>query len=144
MATITSTTITTGSPWKAFNSSWVPQNESSAIVGLSPNTERDWYIVRGLLRAVGMPDADPADGYMLAPKNTGDDYTSKRPGVITGLIIVLVAITTVTGTRLALRASMSQMRFGIDDWATIAAAVCHDYFLFLRWQGQGTFQGIVL
>lgn len=120
------TTTNIDSPWEDFNSSWVPQNnESSGFVGLAPNTERDWYIVRGLLRAVGMPNADPADGYVLAPKDTGDDYTSKRPGVITGLIIVLVAITTVTGTRLALRASMSQMRFGIDDWATIAAAVCH-------------------
>lgn len=108
----------------SYNSSWVPHNnESSAFVGLAPNTERDWYIVRGLLRAVGMPNADPAYGYVLAPKNAGDVYTSKRPAVITGLIIVLVAITCVTGTRLALRASMSQMRFGIDDWATIAAAV---------------------
>lgn len=106
------------------NSSWVPHNnESSAFVGLPPNTQRDWYIVRGLLRAVGMEDADPAEGYVLAPKDDGDNYNSKRPAVIAGLIIVLVAITFVTGARLALRASMSQMRFGTDDWATIAAAV---------------------
>lgn len=91
-------------------------------MGLAPNTERDWYVVRGLMRAVGMPEADPAKGYILAPKDDGDDYASKRPAVITGLIICLVAITCVTGTRLCLRASMSQMRFGIDDWATIAAA----------------------
>lgn len=108
-------------------SSWVPHNNmSSAHVGEPPNTQRDWYIVRGLLRVVGMGDTDPANGYVVAvtASETGQDYTSKRPAVIAGLIVVLVAITVVTGSRLALRASMSQMRFGADDWATIAAAVC--------------------
>lgn len=108
-------------------SSWVPNdNLTSAYVGEPPNTQRDWYIVRGFLRTIGMGDVDPAKGYIVAATaaDTGQDYTSKRPAVIAGLIIILVAITTVTGSRIALRASMSQMRFGADDWATIAAAVC--------------------
>lgn len=108
-------------------SSWVPHNNmSSAHVGEPPNTQRDWYIVRGLLRVVGLTDADPAKGYVVAvtASDTGEEYTSKRPAVIAGLIVVLVAITAVTGSRIALRASMSHMRFGADDWATIAAAVC--------------------
>ncbi|KAF3765109.1 hypothetical protein M406DRAFT_240003, partial [Cryphonectria parasitica EP155] len=98
-------------------------NESSAHVGSPPNTQRDWYIVRGLLRAIGLVDEDPAHGYVVAAVDTGDEFTSKRPGVIAGLVIVLVAITGVTGARLAMRASVSQMRFGADDWATIAAAL---------------------
>lgn len=124
--------MNSSSPWLAYNSSWVPQaNASSAFVGAAPNTERDWYIVRGLLRAVKMPELDPAGGYILAPENTGDDYTSKRPAVIAGLVIVLVAITCVTGTRLILRAAMSSMRFGVDDWATIAAAVRLPRYIYL-------------
>lgn len=109
-------------------SSWVPHNNmSSAHIGEPPNTQRDWYIVRGLLRLIGMNDADPANGYVVAvtASDTGADYRSKRPAVIAGLITILVAITVVTGSRIALRASMSHMRFGADDWATIAAAVCH-------------------
>lgn len=123
-------------------SSWVPQNNmSSAHVGEPPNTQRDWYIVRGLLRAIKMYDADPAKGYIVAvtASQTGENYTSKRPAVIAGLIVVLVAITTVTGSRLALRASTSHMRFGADDWATIAAAVCiatsHLCWFGLVWSG---------
>lgn len=105
-------------------SSWQPSGNKSAYIGDPPNTQRDYYIVRGLLRAIGMTTQDPAEGYVVAAVDTGEDFTSKRPAVIAGLIIVLVAITTVTGSRLVMRASVSQMRFGADDWATIAAAVC--------------------
>lgn len=104
---------------------WVPNNNaSSAFVGDPPNTQRDWYIVRGLLRVVGMSDVDPAEGYLpAAAVRTDGAYATKRPGVIAGLVVVLLTILGVTGARLALRASVSQMRFGVDDWATIAAAV---------------------
>ncbi|KAK8090126.1 hypothetical protein PG997_005087 [Apiospora hydei] len=96
----------------------------SAFVGQPPNTERDYYIVRGFLRAARMGNVDPALGYTRAaqPPHAGYEYASKQPGIITGLIIIIVAITVVTVSRLALRVSMSQMRFGTDDWATIAAA----------------------
>ncbi|KAI1862947.1 hypothetical protein JX265_008993 [Neoarthrinium moseri] len=97
---------------------------TSAFIGQPPNTERDYYIVRGFLRGVGLGKVDPALGYTRAAKKPYDDYTytSKTPGIITGLSIVIIAIVLSTGTRLFLRASMSQMRFGADDWATIAAA----------------------
>lgn len=112
-------------------SSWVPNNnESSAYVGAAPNTQRDWYIVRGLLRAVGQGDVDPAEGYILAPQDNGEPYVSKRPAVIAGIIIAMVAITIVTSVRLGLRVSMSQMRLGADDCATIAAAVCLPIWFF--------------
>lgn len=104
-------------------STWVANDTlPSAIIGQPPNTQRDWYIVRGFLRLVGLGDTDPALGYVLAAKDTGDNDGSKRPAVIAGLITCLVAISSVTIARLGLRASMSQMRFGTDDWATIAAA----------------------
>lgn len=108
-------------------STWVANDTMpSAHIGLPPNTQRDWYIIRGLLRAVGLTDADPANGYITAVKPTGTaaDYETKRPAVIAGLITILVSITVVTGGRLILRASTTSMRFGADDWATIAAAVC--------------------
>ncbi|KAF7527505.1 hypothetical protein G7054_g10475 [Neopestalotiopsis clavispora] len=99
-------------------------NSTSAFIGQSPNTERDWYIVRGFLRGYGMFSVDPERGYTLAAQKPYDGYTytPRTPGIIVGLSIVLVAIISATGTRLALRAAMSQMRFGADDWATIAAA----------------------
>jgi hypothetical protein len=100
---------------------------TSANVGQPPNTERDYYIIKGFLRAVGLGNADPLKGYTRAAKAPYDGYTynPRTPGIIAGLSIVLVAIVTATGTRLILRASMSQMRFGADDWATIIAAVSH-------------------
>ncbi|KAI4598555.1 hypothetical protein KJ359_002967 [Pestalotiopsis sp. 9143b] len=99
-------------------------SSTSAFVGQPTNTERDYYIVKGLLRGLGMEDADPSLGYPLAAQKPYDGYTytPRTPGIIIGLSIVLVAIIAATGTRLALRASMSSMRFGADDWATIAAA----------------------
>lgn len=103
-------------------SAWIADDTlPSALIGQPPNTQRDWYIVRGLLRLVGLADTDPALGYVLAAKDTGNDET-KRPAVIAGLITCLVVISTVTLARLGLRASMTSMRFGLDDWATIAAA----------------------
>ena len=97
----------------------------SAFVGQPPNTERDYYIVKGFLRAAGLENVDPALGYIRAaqPPNSGYVYTSKSPGIIAGLIIIIVAITVATVSRLALRVSMTQLRFGADDWACIAAAV---------------------
>lgn len=104
-------------------------SSTSAFVGQPTNTERDYYIVKGLLRGLGMEDADPSLGYPLAAQKPYDGYTytPRMPGIIVGLSIVLVAIIAATGTRLALRASMSSMRFGADDWATIAAAVSHTH-----------------
>lgn len=76
-----------------------------------------------------MFSVDPERGYTLAAQKPYDGYTytPRTPGIIVGLSIVLVAIISATGTRLALRAAMSQMRFGADDWATIAAAVSNLY-----------------
>lgn len=103
-------------------SQWVANNSmASALIGQPPNTQRDWYIARGLLRAVGMDETNPALGYVLAAQTTGNTE-SKRPSVIAGVVISLIIISSVTLTRLALRLSVSTMRFGPDDWATIAAA----------------------
>lgn len=100
-------------------------NSTSAFVGYPPNTQRDFYIVRGFLRGVGLGATNATLGYTRASKKPYDGYTytSKTPGIIAGLSIVIVAIVAATGARLFLRASMSQMRFGADDWATIIAAV---------------------
>ncbi|ORY71597.1 uncharacterized protein BCR38DRAFT_13765 [Pseudomassariella vexata] len=100
------------------------ETTSSAFVGQPPNTEDDYYVVRGLLRLAGLVDADPSLGYIHAarPPPANYTYTSRQPRIVAGLIIVMVAIVSATSARLFLRASMSQMRFGADDWATIAAA----------------------
>ncbi|CAN8100678.1 unnamed protein product [Discula destructiva] len=103
-------------------SQWVANDTlPSAFIGATPNTQRDWYIVRGLLRLVDMDDTDPALGYVLAAKDTASTE-SKRPAVIAGLIICLTVVSSVTIARLGLRASMTSMRVGPDDWATVAAA----------------------
>ncbi|KAI0125597.1 hypothetical protein BJ170DRAFT_439467 [Xylariales sp. AK1849] len=97
---------------------------SSAFVGQPPNTQRDYYIVRGFLLTVGLSNVDPSLGYTrgAAKPYDGFTYTSRQPGILVGLSIVIVAIVISTVTRLALRISMSQMKFGLDDWATIVAA----------------------
>ncbi|QDS76790.1 hypothetical protein FKW77_002255 [Venturia effusa] len=101
---------------------WIANNSlSSAFIGQPPNTQRDWYIVRGLLRAVRMEDTDPALGYVLAAKSTSS-AESKRSSIIAGLVVSLLVISSVTLIRLWLRLSVSTMRSGLDDWATIAAA----------------------
>lgn len=98
---------------------------SSAILGTSPNTQQDYYIVRGLLREYGLASAvDPAEGFPLFPQAPpGYTHESKRPQIIVALVFIILVILLPTIARLVTRARNLQMIWGSDDWAIILAAV---------------------
>ncbi|GJC91240.1 integral membrane protein [Colletotrichum higginsianum] len=103
----------------------LPLIGSSAFVGQPPATQHDYYVVKGLLRMVGMAEANPMTGYFLAAKPPpGYVHETRLPGVLTGLIFVLLAILVPTAARIGLRLRRgSSMQFGWDDWAISVAAL---------------------
>lgn len=99
-------------------------NSSSAILGYPPNNEDDFFIVRGIFRSVGLFSANASRGWITIPKEpAGYVYETKQPGIIAGMVIVILLISVVTATRLALRYYSTKMVFGSDDWVILAAAV---------------------
>ncbi|KAI9147270.1 integral membrane protein [Paramyrothecium foliicola] len=98
--------------------------QGSAIVGTPPNTDRDLRIVRGLYWRFGFTDVDPRLGYVLAAREPDVPTTSSRqPGVIGGMVVVVLAIVVPTVARLIVRGRNKNLRFGLDDWAIIVAAI---------------------
>lgn len=99
-------------------------SNSSAILGYPPNNEDDFFIVRGIFRSVGLFSANASRGWITVPKEpAGYVYETKQPGIIAGMVIVILLISVVTATRLALRYYSTKMVFGSDDWVILAAAV---------------------
>lgn len=99
-------------------------SNSSAILGYPPNNEDDFFIVRGIFRSVGLFSANASRGWVVIPKQpAGYVYETKQPGIIAGMVIVILLISVVTATRLALRYYSTKMVFGSDDWVILAAAV---------------------
>lgn len=99
-------------------------SNSSAILGKPPNNEDDFLIVRGIFRSVGLFSANASRGWIAVPKEpAGYQYETKQPGIIAGMVIVILLISVVTATRLALRYYSTKMVFGSDDWVILAAAV---------------------
>lgn len=97
---------------------------NSAFVGEPPATEDDLNIVRGILRMYGLGNVDPSLGLTFSiqrPKNPPDE--SKQPGILAGMIIVILAIVVPTVARIIIRLRGSRTQFGPDDWAIICAAV---------------------
>lgn len=108
----------------ADNPQLLPDDGSSAYVGRPPRSQRDYYIVKGLLRMVDMKDANPMMGYFLAARPPlGYKHESRMVGVQIGLVIVMFSIVVPTTVRLLLRVRKKQMRFGWDDWTILIAAV---------------------
>lgn len=104
-------------------------NTTSALFGNPPNTERDYYIIRGLDRTYGLDSSDPNDGFTyFASEPSGYVHETKSASILAGLVIMILTILIPTVTRLVLRASIPAMSFGSDDWAIILAAVS---FLFI-------------
>lgn len=99
-------------------------NATSALFGDPPNTQRDYYIIRGMERSYGVSNADPNGGFTyFASAPAGYVHETKTVSILAGLVIMILAILIPTVTRLALRASIPAMSFGSDDWAIILAAV---------------------
>lgn len=107
------------------DASSLPLTGTSAFVGEPPSTQNDYFIVKGLFRMAGMTTANPMTGYSLVAKQPPDySHETKLPGVLAGLVFVILAIVAPTVARAWLRLRKgSVMQFGCDDWTIIVAAV---------------------
>ncbi|RGP78306.1 integral membrane [Fusarium longipes] len=96
---------------------------TSAFVGSPPATEDDLHIVKGVLRMYGMENANASLGLFFSiqkPENPPDE--TKVPGILVGMIIVILAIVIPTVARIMIRLKGARTQFGADDWAIICAA----------------------
>lgn len=98
---------------------------TSAFYGTPPVTEDDLYIIKGIYRLVGLTGrVDPKKGIPLKvkkPPNYVFESWGQRAIKTSAAIIVLMVL--ITGSRLVLRATRRDLRWGMDDWVIIPAAV---------------------
>jgi hypothetical protein len=97
----------------------------SAIYGHPPNNQRDVLIVQGLFRFYGLPKRlDPARGMPgKIPEPPNYRFETRGPGMIVGFSVAILLSFLITGTRLLLRGVRKDLRWGLDDWVIIPAAV---------------------
>ncbi|GME62570.1 hypothetical protein GTA08_BOTSDO13540 [Neofusicoccum parvum] len=97
---------------------------SSALIGSPPETQDDYWIVKGMLRAVHMGNVDADKGYNFLPKRpAGYQYEDKRAGIIIGMSVCIFVMVVVTSARLGLRLFRTGLRWGADDWMLIPGAL---------------------
>jgi hypothetical protein len=104
----------------------------SALFGHPPNNQDDWYIIRGLARFSHIPDKvlDPKKGFPIhthRPPNF--HYASRGPGIIASAAVTMVLVIAITGTRLGLRFFRRDLKWGLDDYFIIPAALLTIVFL---------------
>ena len=92
----------------------------SATVGLPPNNQDDFNIIRGLLRIMGFPDGllDPAKGLPLPLKRPANDqypasYPNQGPGIVAAICVAIALVVIITGTRLGLRFLKKDLHWGL-------------------------------
>ncbi|KAL1651895.1 hypothetical protein SLS58_000018 [Diplodia intermedia] len=97
----------------------------SALIGSPPATENDFWIVKGMLRAVHLDGKlDAEKGYSLLPKRPDDyQYEEKRAAIIAGMSVCIFVMVSVTVARLAVRLFRTGVRWGADDWMLIPGAI---------------------
>ncbi|KAH7038374.1 uncharacterized protein B0I36DRAFT_420836 [Microdochium trichocladiopsis] len=97
----------------------------SALYGQPPNTVDDYFIVKGLYRALDIEDAEPMAGFFFAPHPPPGAVRETRVlAVIIGCVFVILGIIIPTTARLVLRARRSSVLcFGWDDWTILLAAI---------------------
>ncbi|KAG4281770.1 hypothetical protein FPRO06_10674 [Fusarium proliferatum] len=92
-------------------------------LGEPPATDDDFYIVRGILRTYGLNNVNASVGMVFSiqrPENPPDE--SKKPAILAGMILVILAIVVPTVARVIIRLKGARTQFGADDLAIIAAA----------------------
>lgn len=97
----------------------------SAFYGTPPATEDDLWIIIGIYRLVGLTGkVDPTKGLpLLVPKPPNYVFESWGDRAIRTSAAVIVLMVLITGSRLVLRATRRDLRWGPDDWVIIPAAV---------------------
>lgn len=98
---------------------------TSALYGTPPVTEDDLWIIKGIYRFLGLTGkVDPKKGLPLRakkpPNYVFESWGDQAVRTSAALIVLMVLI---TGSRLVLRATRRDLRWGLDDWAIIPAAV---------------------
>lgn len=97
---------------------------TSSLVGEPPNTQDDYWIVRGMLRGAGLDNADPQNGYTVAPELSVLDLdASKTASILAGMSISAGIMALASCTRLGARLFRVGLRWGADDWMLIPATV---------------------
>lgn len=95
----------------------------SALVGLPPANQNDWYIVRGFYRGYEVPNMNPDIGIPLLAAPPGAPHGQTRgPQTIAAYAVLIVLLVTITSARLALRFFKKDLRWGLDDYAIIFGA----------------------
>ena len=98
----------------------------SALIGQPAATMQDYWICRGLLQSIGMPQADPWHGVPVPPARPPPSqyhYESRASRNLASYSSALAIMCIITLTRLYLRAFSKRMRWGLDDWLMIVAFV---------------------
>lgn len=98
----------------------------SALIGLPPATDQDYWIALYMIRSLGKKNVTPSDGFITSPpRPTADDYhfETRGPGLIAGLSICIIVMAGITGLRLYLRLFTPRLKAGLDDWLIIPGAV---------------------
>lgn len=98
---------------------------TSALYGTPPVTENDLFIIKGIYRLAGLTaKVDPKKGIPLRakkpPNYVFESWGDRAVRTAAALIVLMVLI---TGSRLVLRATRRDLRWGLDDWVIIPAAV---------------------
>ena len=91
----------------------------SAYIGQPPNTQEDFYIVRGILRKFSI-NADPSKGAHIPPTRPPNAPFETRGSQIVALnVVVITLIILITVVRLMIRALHRGLKWGWDDWTII-------------------------
>ena len=96
---------------------------ASALVGLPPASQNDWYIVLGSYRGYEMSNMDPDIGIptLAAPPGALHGH-SRAPQTIASYSVLILLWVLITSTRSALLFPKKDLRWGLDDYATIFGA----------------------
>ena len=97
----------------------------SAFVGHPPANQDDYWIIKGFLRQLGLPEKmiHPEKGLPIhRPPNASDDERGTE--LLTAMCVAMALIIIITGTRLSLRYFRHDLKWGLDDWMLIPALVC--------------------
>ncbi|OJD40604.1 uncharacterized protein BKCO1_1000445 [Diplodia corticola] len=109
----------------SYHSLGLRSTSESALIGSPPATDNDYWIVKGMLRAVhldGKLDADK--GFSLLPKRPDSyQYEEKRASIIAAMSVCIFVMVSVTVARLAVRLFRTGVRWGADDWMLIPGAI---------------------
>ncbi|TLD10305.1 hypothetical protein PgNI_05923 [Pyricularia grisea] len=99
----------------------LPAEGPSAFCGQTPNTQADFYIIRGYFRTYMIPETiDISIVWHHAPP--GYVYNDKRAGIIAGMTVVMLIMIGITTARLLARILGKNTVFGLDDYVIIPAA----------------------